>query len=116
MAQDTDGGASGADRDGSPGRDGAVGISDFVNGGEPLYGDSRLIEDDDGTLHRVSVDGIVTVLPDGESKIFLRNAMKVSAADGKPKGHVRVVVAELDGVRAYVLGNRVILTRQDLNF
>jgi len=32
------------------------------------------------------------------------------------KHHVRAIVAELDGVKVYVLGNRVIVTKQDLYF
>lgn len=50
----------------------------------------------------------MSVLPDAESKVFLRNAMKSNGS------HARMIVAELDGVRAYILGTRVILTKRDL--
>lgn len=79
-----------------------------------LYEDCEITQDGDGVKHATSLDGIVSVVPDGETKLFLRNAKRPFAEEGRR--HVRVIVGELDGVRVYVLGNRVIMTKQDLNF
>ena len=43
-------------------------------------------------------------------RAFMRNA--IQPARGR---HVRVLVCELDGVRVYCSGRRLIVTRQDLN-
>lgn len=64
-----------------------------------------MIEDEDGK-HAVSVEGILSVPLDG--KVFFRNALKSGHR------HVRMLVGELDGVRCYVLGTRVILSKKDL--
>ena len=81
-----------------------------------LYDDCKYIEDEDGVKHLTSIQGILSVLPDGETKAFMRNAKKVGAGNGELRDHIRVLVGELDGVRVYVQGIRVILTRQDLYF
>ncbi len=70
-------------------------------------------EDADGTRHAVSPDLVVTVLPDGESQIFHRNAIKKNTGTGETT-HLRALVAELNGVRMYLLGNHIVLTTQDM--
>jgi hypothetical protein len=55
----------------------------------------------------------VTVLPDGESKIFHRNAIKKHLGTGETV-HLRALVAELNGVRLYLVGNHLVMTTQDL--
>jgi hypothetical protein len=78
---------------------------------EPLAFDFR--QEEDGTRHAVSPDLVVTVLPDGESQMFHRNAIKKNTATGET-AHLRALVAELNGVRMYLLGNHIVLTTQDL--
>lgn len=78
---------------------------------EPLAFD--ISQDEDGARHAVSPDMVVTVLPDGESQIFHRNAIKKNTATGEAT-HLRALVAELNGVRMYLLGNHIVLTTQDL--
>ena len=70
-----------------------------------------LIVDDDGTKRYILPEMDMIVLPDGESKLFIRNGIKLT--NGK-QVHKRYLVGELDGVRAYLEGSTVILTRQDL--
>ncbi len=70
-------------------------------------------QDEDGSRHAVSPDLVVTILPDGESQMFHRNAIKKNTATGETK-HLRTLVAELNGVRMYLLGNHIVLTTQDL--
>jgi hypothetical protein len=67
----------------------------------------------DGTRHVVSEALVVTVLPDGESTLFHRNAIKKNTATGETTHH-RALVAELNGVRMYLIGSHIILTTQDL--
>lgn len=78
---------------------------------EPLAFD--ISQDDDGAHHAVSPDMVVTVLPDGESQIFHRNAIKKNTATGETT-HIRALVAELNGVRMYLLGSHIVLTTQDM--
>jgi hypothetical protein len=54
----------------------------------------------------------VTVLPDGETRMFRRRAIK-QHSDGRIE-EVHWLVAELDGVRAYIEGGDVVMTRQEL--
>ena len=84
-----------------------------------LYEDCKITEDEDGTKHATSVQGILSVMPDGETKVFMRNFIKLAmGTGGDPNrgGRHRVLVGELDGVRVYVIGAKVILTKQDLYF
>ncbi len=80
-----------------------------------MYEDCKITEDEDGVKHATSVQGILSVLPDGETKVFMRNAIKLGFG-GNPSGKHRMLVGELDGVRVYVMGNKVTLTKQDLYF
>jgi hypothetical protein len=70
-------------------------------------------QDEDGARHAVSPELVVTVLPDGESQIFHRNAIKKNTATGETT-HVRALVAQLNGVRMYLVGGHIVLTTQDL--
>lgn len=78
---------------------------------EPLAFGIR--QDADGARHAVSPDLVITVLPDGESRIFHRNAIKKNTATGETT-HLRALVAELNGVRMYLVDNHIVLTTQDL--
>lgn len=71
-----------------------------------------LSQDDDGTRHAVSPLLSLTVLPDGETKLFQRRAIK-RVGSGNPE-FATCLVAVLDGVRCYVHGNQIVLTRQEL--
>lgn len=73
----------------------------------------ELKEEADGSRHAVSTDLVVTILPDGESKLFHRNAIKKNTATGETT-HIRALVAELNGVRMYLLGGHIVLTTQDM--
>lgn len=78
---------------------------------EPLA--FEISQDEDGARHAISPDMVVTVLPDGDSQIFHRNAIKKNTATGETV-HLRALVAELNGVRMYLLGSHIILTTQDM--
>lgn len=80
-----------------------------------MYDDCKITEDEDGVKHATSIQGVLSVLPDGETKVFMRNFIKMGFG-GKPSGKHRWLVGELDGVRIYVNGNKFILTKQDLYF
>lgn len=54
----------------------------------------------------------VTVLPDGKTRMFRRRAIK-RHQDGRTE-EVSWLVAELDGVRTYIDGDDVVVTRQEL--
>ena len=73
----------------------------------------ELKEEADGSRHAVSQDLVVTVLPDGESALFHRNAIKKNTATGETT-HSRALVAELNGVRMYLLGSHIVLSTQDM--
>lgn len=70
-------------------------------------------QDEDGLRHAVSSEIMITVLPDGLSQLFHRNAIRKNTATGETV-HLRALVAELNGVRMYLLGNHIVLTTQDL--
>lgn len=72
-----------------------------------------LSQDADGARHAVSPELAVTVLPDGDSKMFHRNAIKKNATTGETV-HLRALVAELNGVRVYILDGHIVMTTQDL--
>jgi hypothetical protein len=80
-----------------------------------MYDDCKITEDEDGIKHATSIQGILSVLPDGETKIFMRNFIKMGIG-GNPSSKHRWLVGELDGVRVYVCGNKITLTKQDLYF
>lgn len=74
------------------------------------------VKDRDGTLTAILPNLALMILPDGESRVFSRNAV---AADGKGS-HRRIMVGELNGVRVYVETRHgiphLIMTTQDLYF
>ncbi|MDE3036956.1 MAG: hypothetical protein KGJ21_00665 [Pseudomonadota bacterium] len=72
-----------------------------------------LSQDADGARHAASPELAITVLPDGESKMFHRNAIKKNSASGEAV-HLRALVAELNGVRVYIMDGHMIITTQDL--
>lgn len=63
----------------------------------------------DGSLLVELPDAKITILPDGETKAFGRNGIKVNSGE-----HTRWAVCELDGVRLYKNGQNFVLTKQDL--
>ena len=54
----------------------------------------------------------LTILKDGQSKIFKRRAIK-EVGGGSPSYHT-ALVGELDGVRVYIKDGDIILTKQNL--
>lgn len=71
-------------------------------------------QDDQGIGHGFLSDGTsLSVLPDGNQKIFFRCGIKKHLQSGETE-HIRWLVGELNGVRCYVQGDNVILTTQDL--
>lgn len=70
---------------------------------------------DDGTRHATGgpCSLNLSILPDGESKLFHRNAIKKKLATGNTE-HIRWLVAELNGVRVYVDGTRIVVTTRDI--
>lgn len=74
--------------------------------------DWQRTENEDGSLVAVSAaHGCMTVAPGG--RLFKRTAVK-GVGSGQPRTE-RVLVGELNGVRAYMTGDgRVVLTTEDL--
>lgn len=70
----------------------------------------RITEEPDGT-RRANGPVNLVILPEATSKIFMRNAIQW---DSGPKNHQRWLVGELDGVRVYVSGNDILMTKRDL--
>ena len=55
----------------------------------------------------------VIVLPDGESKLFKRRTVRLREGDDEAQEDCWLV-GELDGVRVYVEGNHIVMTRANL--
>lgn len=56
----------------------------------------------------------LTVINEGDIQGFTRVAIRVGLDAANEKERTRWAVGELDGVRVYVQGDHVILTKQDL--
>ena len=74
------------------------------------------IEAADGQRSASNSRVAMTVLPDGEAKLFKRNAFKnVGTPDVRKE---QWLVAELDGVRAYISDDgerlKIVMSKQDL--
>lgn len=61
---------------------------------------------EDGALHAVAPHFAVTVQPHDKAELFFRNFIKPWSAE---KEHRRAIVAGIGGVRAYVLGNLILI-------
>jgi hypothetical protein len=72
-----------------------------------------LSQDADGARHAVSPELALTILPDGKSTMFHRNAIKKNTTTGET-AHLRALVAELNGVRVYIMDGHMVMTTQDL--
>lgn len=81
------------------------------------FPDWKITRDQDGTVHAIGPLPLM-ILPDGEARAFKRRAWSVSVTrDGVGQGareKARWLVGELDGVRVYTDGRRIVMTRQDL--
>lgn len=73
----------------------------------------EITEDSDNT-HAVTSDVVVTILPDGDKKAFKRRAIRKHLDTGETE-NIDWLVCELNGVRAYISGNNIIMTTRDLN-
>ncbi len=75
-------------------------------------------EDKQGGKHAVSSQISFSVLPEGDIKLFNRNALKKGIEGEEIERHERCVVGEMDGVRTYVRIVdgivQVVMTRQDI--
>jgi hypothetical protein len=56
----------------------------------------------------------VKILPDGESRAFNRKAIRLNSQNLTELGRDSAFVAELDGVRVYIRGMEIVITKQDL--
>jgi hypothetical protein len=74
--------------------------------------DFEFTTDADGTKHAVNPYLAVSVLPDGEARLFHRRELKPFAAGGAVTRSA--LVAELDGVRVFIVGANIIVTKQNL--
>jgi len=76
-----------------------------------------LSQDEDGTRHAVGNPISLSVLPDGGSKVFMRNGVK-GALGGPAREHTRWLIGELKGVRVYVVpgpdGVSIVMTTKDM--
>jgi len=71
-----------------------------------------LSTDEEGHKHGINSINTLAVLNDGKTKLFQRRAIKgVGSGDTTFE---TCLVGELDGVRVYVKGNSIVLTKQDL--
>ena len=57
---------------------------------------------------------IITVLNEGNIKLFMRNGIKVALDNNEEMSRSRWVVGELDGVRVYIQDDHIVMTKQDL--
>jgi hypothetical protein len=80
----------------------------------PFHNDPLEFElsESDGVKSAVNPILSLAVMPDGETKIFKRRAIK-NVGSRNPT-YETMLVGELDGVRVYVKGNDIILTKQNL--
>ena len=92
-----------------------------------LFEDCKVSKDSDGIWHGVSLNGIMSVVPNKPSKfpddkhIFLRNFIKFPTGEGaeKTERRVRVLIGRLDDVRVYLVKSdppQIVITNQDLYF
>lgn len=72
------------------------------------------IDDTNGVI--TASDGIrsITIEP-GDEPVWYRHRTNITRGNGKD-GTTRWFVAEIDGVRLYINGDRVIMTKRDLYF
>jgi len=71
------------------------------------------INRDEGSTTTAKSDRLsVTVM--GESRVFHRNGVKKHLKTGESE-HVRYLVCELDGVRLYINGPELVMTKEDIN-
>lgn len=78
----------------------------------------EISQDADGSRIAVATEipaavAVVVVKPDGDSRIFRRRGVKFDPMAGG-KQNTCWLVAELNGVRAYLDGGALVLTTQDL--
>ena len=69
-----------------------------------------ITEEADGT-RKASGPVNLLILPEAESKIFMRNSIEWGANQNV---HRRCLVGELDGVRVYVSGTDIVMTKRDI--
>lgn len=79
--------------------------------------DYRVQTDETGTVTAVSVGEVtpvaaLAVLPDGLARSFVRRGRKLRPDGGADE--TAWLVGELDGVRVYVDGATLVLTKQDI--
>jgi hypothetical protein len=71
-----------------------------------------IVAESDGGWRAASPHFRLRLLPDGAARMFRRRAIK---AAGTPAARaVEWLVAELDGVRLYVDGSELVMTRREL--
>ena len=72
----------------------------------------EIVRDSDGARHAIGNAFSVTVLPDKADtcEIFWRNRLKPFT---KPATRERILVAQLDDVRLYVDGDKLLMTKKD---
>jgi hypothetical protein len=70
----------------------------------------EIVRDEDGIQHAIGPLFSVTVLPDKarDARIYWRNSQKI------PGPRKRVLCAKVDGVRLYVEGNKLVMTKKRL--
>lgn len=72
----------------------------------------KLTQDPDGTRHAINPVTQLTILPDGDTKLFNRRFIE-GVGGGNPTFD-SCLVGELNGVRVYLHGNSIVMTTQDL--
>jgi len=70
---------------------------------------------EDGSIQAISPELQLLILPeeDSKAKAFNRNGLKKQVGMSGFH-HIRWLVGELDGVRCYIQGSKIILTKRDL--
>ncbi len=77
-----------------------------------MWQDFEISQDADGAWHAVNGLLSVTVLPDGKARLFHRREIRPFA---KPPRKDSALVAELDGVRVFIRGTHIVVTKQNLS-
>lgn len=88
-------------------------MNDFKEIETPFHNDPfdyKFSVDEDGVRKATNPLNNLVVLNDGETKIVQRRIIRV----GAKAGFDSILIGSLDGVKVYIKGNDIILTKQDL--
>ena len=76
--------------------------------------DYKISVDKEGVHHATNKETSVTVIPETGSTAKLHNLRAIKGVGGDDVTFDSCLVAELDGVKVYLKGNTVVVTRREL--